>query len=153
MVRSQHQRMSGCLGEEELADTAQEALTAIWSKLATFQGRSRLETWAFGFCMNELLKSIERTQRRLDRQVTLVRDVPQDGSEREPALDTERLHRGLARIGPPGSEVVRLKHFHLLTFAEIAAAMSIPENTAKSHYYRSLEKLRQLLVSAEEGDR
>ena len=41
--------------------------------------------------------------------------------------------------------MIRLKHFQELTFEEISSRLSIPANTAKTKYYRGLEKLRETL--------
>ena len=47
-----------------------------------------------------------------------------------------------ARIGP-----VELAELHDLSTLEIASAMGVPENTAKSRLFRAREKLRHLLAS------
>ena len=49
--------------QEELEEVTQRAMTAIWSKLDAFDGRAKLETWAYGFCAFELRKWRERERR------------------------------------------------------------------------------------------
>jgi DNA-directed RNA polymerase specialized sigma24 family protein len=46
--------------------------------------------------------------------------------------------------------VIRAKHFDGLTFDEIGARLGIPSNTAKTHYYRGIERMRPLLSSMRE---
>ncbi len=48
-------------------------------------------------------------------------------------------------LGSPSSDIVRLRHFDGLTFAEIARELEMPTNTVKTRYYRSLGRLRTLL--------
>jgi DNA-directed RNA polymerase specialized sigma24 family protein len=60
-------------------------------------------------------------------------------------LDFEHVYRGLAQIDPVQECVIRLKHFEHLTFEEIATRLGGNSNTAKTHYYRGLVRLRELL--------
>ena len=52
------------------------------------------------------------------------------------------MQRVLGDLGPPAEEVIRLRHFSDLTFAAIARRLGLSPNTAKSHYYRGLVRLR-----------
>ena len=51
----------------------------------------------------------------------------------------------LGQLPPDQRTVVHLKLWEGLTFAEIAAALDIPPNTAASRYRYGLDKLRELL--------
>ena len=56
-------------------------------------------------------------------------------------------YMGLSMLSPGESEVIRLKHFAQMTFEEIAERLGISANTAKTRYYRGLERLRGWLDS------
>ncbi len=56
-----------------------------------------------------------------------------------------RLERALASLPPAQLEAVVLKVDGGLTFAELAAALGVSENTAASRYRYALEKLRKAL--------
>ena len=64
LVRSMNQHLGRPLKDEELDEVVQDALTSLWVKLGQFDGRSTLETWAYGFCGTQLLKFLERKGRR-----------------------------------------------------------------------------------------
>lgn len=56
-----------------------------------------------------------------------------------------RLENALAGLPAEQRQVVMLKAFEGMTFAEIAEAMAIPANTAASRYRYGIEKLRETL--------
>lgn len=132
------------LDRQELEDVVQETLTAVWNKLAGYDGTASLESWVWRFCELEFLRRLRAKGRgRLVLQETL------EGSAHEPlapaprlALDDERLAEGLEALDSEVGAVVRLKHYEDLTFEAIGARLGISSNTAKTRYYRGLRKLR-----------
>ena len=149
VVRSMHGRLGHPLREEELDEVVQETLAALWAKLERFDGRSALETWAYGFCGTQLIKFLERKRRRSNLSYGLRTEDLSGAAERDEQLsrlEFEWVHAALERLGPPADDVVRLKHFEELTFEEIGQRLSISPNTAKTHYYRALERLREALA-------
>lgn len=149
MVRARHRRLGGPLGPSELEDVIQDVLTAVWGKLDRFEGRSSLESWLYGFCVRELLKTLER-RRRGPRTEGVEEDSlpPTAASGPRPETEYERLHATLERLGPPAEEVIRLKHFAALSFDEIGRRLDLPAGTVKTQYYRGVAKLRTWLGSS-----
>ena len=64
IVRAKNRRIGRPLQPEEEVEVAQEALTAIWAKLHTFEGRSKFSTWLFGFAVTQVLKAVQAKRRR-----------------------------------------------------------------------------------------
>jgi RNA polymerase sigma-70 factor, ECF subfamily len=148
VLRAMHARLGSPLHEDELAEVAQEALAALWQKLERFDGRCALETWAYGFCGTQLIQFLERKRRRdklrygLEADWTGVEATPEELAR----LEFEWVHVALDRLDPTVALVVKLKHFEELTFEEIGTRLSMSPNTAKTHYYRALERLRGALA-------
>ena len=69
------------------------------------------------------------------------------------AADFEGLEGALADLGPPAEGIVRLKHYEGLTFREIGSRLEISPNSAKTHYYRGIEWLRERLAPEADGSR
>ena len=142
------------LSAQELEDTIQSTLLALWGKLASFAGHGSLESWAYRFSHLELLNRLQ-SLRRLPR---FLDDLPGEATgarAREPAADPapdpfehEQLYRALERLEATAADVLRAKHLDGLTFEEIAAREAVPVNTVKTRYYRALEKLRVQLGAA-----
>lgn len=147
MLRERHHRYGSPLSGDELAEVEQETLTALWGKLATFEGRASLETWAYRFTVNELLKGIDRNRRlrRFVRDGQTELDARAEPEREEPRLELDTVHACLDRIGPPAADVIRMRHFESLSFEDIARRSDQPLSAVKARYYRGLERLREML--------
>ncbi len=146
MARSRNRKLASPLSEEELSDVVQNALVTLVAKLGTFEGRSSLETWAYGFVVRELYKGLDRLRRqprRVEWDEDRAAELP---DERDGTGDDYRVvHDTIHAIGPPGSEIIRMKHFERMTFVEIADELEMPLGSVKTSYYRGVERLRALL--------
>lgn len=153
MIASRNARLGSPLGESELEDVFQETVLAMWSKLDRF-GYGSLEAWLYRISTLELLSRL----RKLRRRPALIEDVgaaPPEETTPGPDLqlfEVERVYRGLDTLGPPESDVIRMKLLEDITFEEAAQRLGEPTNTVKARYYRGLRKLRGIL-SREEGGR
>jgi RNA polymerase sigma-70 factor (ECF subfamily) len=153
MLAAKNARLGHLLGAEELEDLAQDTLVSIWRRLDSFAGLATLETWAYTFCQLELanrLRARERRQRGVGGARELGHEAWVDGGEPRhdvlrTAFDYEHLHLAIERVGADDADVLRLKHFEELTFDEIGARLAISPNTAKTRYYRGIDRLRELL--------
>lgn len=131
----------------ELEDVTQSTLLAVWRKIDQYAGTGSLEAWVCRFAFLELMSRLHR-QGRLPRRLEDLGDEALPAAASEPRLDPlqgERLYRALERLDAIQAEVIRLKHLEGLTFEEIGRRVDIPANTAKTRYYRGIERLRERL--------
>jgi RNA polymerase sigma-70 factor (ECF subfamily) len=139
-------RLGRPLDEQELEDLSQETLIVAWRKLASFTGEARLETWSYGLARLELMNAIRSKRRRPEFRTEVPRDEPTDvASPPTEGHDRDVLLVEVARLDPDEGEIVRLKHFEDLTFDEIAARLGLTPSTAKTRYYRGVDRLHQRL--------
>lgn len=131
------------LSEHDIEDLAQDLLVIVWEKLGQFRGTGTLESWLYRFCLLEYMNRVRRLQ-RLPRPFPLLdpRATPTGASGE---ADAEALEALLASLGPPEEEIVRLKHFEDLSFAELGERLGLSPNTAKTRYYRGIQWLRRRL--------
>ena len=147
LVREGHRRMGGSLDVHELEDVVQETLAAIWTKLSTFEGRASLETWAYRFGRNELLKAFDKKRRHHGRVEADAELLGQDENEEEASpIEARTLHEKLEALDPISATIVRDRHFEERSFQEIASARQEPLGTVKTRYYRAIDRLRQSLA-------
>jgi len=138
-------RLSYPLAKEDLEDLVQDTLVSIWRRLDSYRGMASLETWAYRFCRFEMANRL-RSRGRRPRHVTVEGyDAPSDPTT--DLLEFEHVHQALDRIEERDAQIIRLKHFEDRSFDDIGHRLSISPNTAKSRYYRGLERLRQMLLS------
>ena len=147
IVSAINARMGTPLQNEDVNDVAQIALIHLWRKSAAYAGLASLETWAYHFCCLELMNALRR-RRSADRLRVPLEPVENAIESRcGPAFfEHESLHRGLEELDRSQAAVIRLKFFEELTFDEIAQRLALPANTAKTHLYRGLRRLREILV-------
>lgn len=138
-----NRRRGSLFGREELEDLVQETLLTIWKRLPQYEGLSSLETWAYRFCEHSLLNSL-RVRSRRTPVLSLPGGEPAADHDRG-EVDLERVEQAIDRVGSLAARVVRLHHFEGLTFDAIARHLAFPASTIKTHYYRALDRLRELL--------
>jgi RNA polymerase sigma-70 factor, ECF subfamily len=61
--------------------------------------------------------------------------------------EQQQLENAIRQLSPEQREVLMLKLWEDLTFAQIAEVLAIPQNTAASRYRYALERLREILGS------
>jgi len=141
-----------CSGDrEEAEDVLHRSYVKVLDGEAKFDGRSAFKTWLFAV--------IRRTAREQARQSWLrvlrlkrwwQAAEPNEGSA---APDDERvstLRKTLHRLSKRQQEVLHLVFYQDLTIQEAAEVLAMPVGTARTHYERGKERLRQLLQRAED---
>jgi len=128
--------------EADAQDLVQEAILECWRRNANQAPPAAL---VFATLRRRAIDLGRREDRRAGREAAAGVDSPQSWfepvvEERERGRLIEEAMRALPEIY---REVVTLKVWGGLTFAEIAAALEIPANTAASRYRYGLAELRQ----------
>lgn len=153
MVRVVNRRLRRTLSAEGEADASQEIFVQIWGRLATFEGRSTLEGWAWAFAENHIRNKVRKVVSERYRRDESPSALEQQAmpSEDLPTLSRRTAESWLEGLSAAMAECIRLKHFDGLRFREIADKLGVSENTVKARYYRGLKQLRQSL-SKDYGD-
>lgn len=156
ILGARNARAGRVLPIEELEDIAQNVFALIWRKLDTFRGDAPIEAWVYPFCVLQFLNGARRQRRRPQHTEYTDADM-ESATDHAPAssldpLDADWIHAALDRVNRVEAEVIRLKQFGALTFEAISERMGTSTNTAKTRYYRGLEKLRAMLEARFQGD-
>ena len=127
-------------------DVVQEAFVKFWRRNHDVGNRGLL----YATVRSVALDLIRRDSRRARREATAVSGVDQSV---QPEFDIEDdLQRALVAaldlLPAEQREVLTLKIWNELTFAEIATALGISQNTAASRYRYALAALKKNLPSA-----
>ncbi|MED6336087.1 MAG: sigma-70 family RNA polymerase sigma factor [Planctomycetota bacterium] len=150
MIACRNRRLGRPLRPEELEDLTQETLLRIWRKLGAFEGRATLETWVHRFCYLEFSNHLRKHGRQM----------PQASFEEEDAVaapadpdESAQVAHYLRHLPERESQVLHLRFAESLEFPEIATELGVSVSTVKTHCYRGLTKLREMLAPAEEERR
>lgn len=145
-------------------DLAQDALLRALRALPTFRGECQLSTWVYRITVNTWKNRVRSEKRRgLWKMLPLDFLFKKDDEERaapEPAAPDAPLDAGLEsseqgaavqaalmELDEESRAVVVLRELQGQSYAEIAAALEIPEGTVKSRLSRARETLKQKLLS------
>jgi RNA polymerase sigma factor (sigma-70 family) len=139
-----------CCGRDrtEAEDVLQTSYLKVLDGRAIFASRSSFKTWLFGV--------IRRTAAEHRRWRALRRFRPASFDHADPAPDpataaghsesAQRLVGALATLTARQRELLHLVFYQDLTIAEAAVVLGISIGTARTHYERGKQRLRQLLT-------
>jgi RNA polymerase sigma-70 factor, ECF subfamily len=135
---------------EDAADATQTAFLRAYEKLASYDRCNKFFSWLYRILVNECL-NVRRGQRQ-----TVPVDVgiaAPDGplEELEAAERRARVQAALLRLPREQREVVVLRHFADLSYADIADVLELPEKTVKSRLYAARQQLGRWLLGWEAG--
>lgn len=137
-------------------DVADDLTQEVFSKAWQARDRYSEEGNARAYLLRIADRLVVDRSRKAGREVTLdaenweaIEPTSPAAGPRESATNTEsaqQLATALKKLSTAQRRVVLLRYYGRLSFAEIAAAVDCPLNTALSHCRRGLEALREILV-------
>lgn len=133
------------LGIEESKDLFQEVFLQAWRALPQLRSPGAFRTWLFRITIRRARR------RRLARPGPAGLDnldrftAESEGDPIELSEELARMRGSLARLPERQREVVLLRHYEDLSFAEIAAVLGIREDAARANHYQGLKRLRREL--------
>ncbi len=131
-------------GDRQIAeDVTQETFERAFRSFGKFSGRCAVSTWLCQIAKNAYFARV-----RKEKRYVLTDEVPdapaadQNLWEKEQALQT---HRALHKMREPYKEVLTLRVFGELDYAEIAALFQKSESWARVTFYRAKGMLREMM--------
>ena len=144
-----------CNNDELAEEIAQSTFCTIVVKIDQYTEVGRFESWLFRNAMNRLRDEM----RRRKRQAKPVQEEalaglagpgnPQEQTARADTDDLRALRGAMARLSDTDLQVIQLRHYGGLSFAQIAQVLDQPLGTVLARQYRALKKLRQLMGTDE----
>lgn len=128
---------------EAAADVLQEAFLRLHRSRSRFRDVDDLNAFVFTVVRNETYRSLARN-----------RNHATTGEGTEPAVemgspsqgdDSELVLHALNLLSSQERELIQMKVYAKMTFAQIAAVLELPIGTCTSRYRRALEKMRVLI--------
>jgi RNA polymerase sigma-70 factor (ECF subfamily) len=135
---------------DRAADVLQDAYAKVIAGRARFDGRSSFKTWFFG-----VVRLTAREHARFDVRSWLglasdapevPSDAPSPSSQLGRSERARRLASALTKLPDRQREVLHLAFYEDLTLREAAEIMGISIGSARQHYERGKERLRELLA-------
>jgi RNA polymerase sigma-70 factor (ECF subfamily) len=144
-----------CCGRDrnEAEDVLQTSYLKVLDGRAVFAARSSFKTWLFGVIRRTATE--HRRWRALSRfRATSLIDqadpAPDPASELGRSESSLRLLTALGTLPDRQRQLLHLVFYQDLTIAEAADVLGISIGTARTHYERGKQRLRELLASERE---
>ena len=131
---------------EDAMDATQSAFVKAYENLRTFDPSRRFFSWIYRIALNEALNICNRrhNQSELEEEVPGTGDDPEQVCEA--AEEGQAIQRALMNLCEEQRVVLVLRHFHGLSYGEIADVVGVNEKTVKSRLFTARQNLRAELV-------
>jgi len=133
----------------DAADAVQEAFLRVLRYGSSYAGRSSFRTWMLRVTRNTCLDLLRGRRRQRENRAEID---PPDPTPPPEATDPRfaELRQALDALPDGRREVLILRRFHDLPYAEIGELCGISEGAARVRAHRALKQLRQALSSTSE---
>jgi RNA polymerase sigma-70 factor (ECF subfamily) len=134
---------------ERALDLSQDVLTAVWEKMASFEGRSKFSSWLFSVTRNRCIDASRRVDLLADD--TGLADVPDPSPRPDAILDREGDEAWLLRVirkelEPEEQEAIWLRCVEGLSVDDVTRILGIDgASGARAVLQRARRKLRAAL--------
>jgi RNA polymerase sigma-70 factor (ECF subfamily) len=137
-------RMLG--NREDARDATQNAFVKAYRALGKYDPSYRFFSWVYRILVNECLNEL-----RARRPMTTLSDSlvgPGTPVEAVQASESRReVRRAVLQLPPEQREVIVLRHFGGMSYAQLAAALGIPESTVRSRLFGARQRLFEMLAT------
>lgn len=136
------------LNYDDAFDVAQESFLKVWKKLSLFEGRSSFSTWLYRITANTSMDALEKKQMSLVVELSDIFEAP-DPTPEEKAIQNEscaELTKALEQLEPEERELLCLREFNSLSYAELSRYLGLELGTVKSRLSRTRNRLRKILL-------
>jgi RNA polymerase sigma-70 factor (ECF subfamily) len=131
---------------DDALDAAQSTFLKAYERLGSFDLTRRFFSWLYRIAVNE---SSNTRQGRRDSE-PLSEDMVAPGRDPAQELAAQELKdavaKALQQLPAAQRQVVVLRHYAELTYAEIAEVLEIPEKPVKSRLFEARRRLADLLA-------
>ena len=140
---------------EDALDLSQDAFVKAFKAIKTFDLNSPFFPWFYKIIKNHCLNYIKKNQRvRNDSLEELEEetfaqfedDRPDPRDQYADAEQRQHLWKAIDKLKPDFREIIIMKHFHNLSYKEIAEALDIPIGTVMSRLFTARQDLRELMM-------
>lgn len=139
---------------EEAKDVAQDAMLRFFGSLDRFQPERPVLPWLFRIVHNRVRDlQRQRVRRRIDSLDSYLEDTGKEPVSGRPGPEQriqrrqlqQRIWQALSSLSPQHREILILRDYQDLAYAEIASVLGIPKGTVMSRLHAARRSLRGCL--------
>ena len=141
--------------KDEAYDISQEAFIRVYRSAKKFVPEQKFFTWFYSIIANLCKDCLKRREKWDSKQVDIDENdflmVVESNPESQMIMKEQarNLRRAIMALDLADREIIMLKHFRDLPYAEIAVMLNIPRGTVMSRLYYARRKLAKLMSEYE----
>lgn len=131
--------------EDEAKDLTQDVFLKLFTKLNTFQGKSKFSTWLYSFTYNFCVNYVDRDKARKmddvsdsmedhDYYLSEIQDIPDEDLFE---MRVNKLQIALENINPDDKAILLLKYQDDVTVKELQTVLKVGESAVKMRLKRA----------------
>ena len=151
-------QLSADFSHEDTEEICQETFLSVVRNLESFQGKSSFQTWLLRIAANKAMDYRQKMHAAKRGGTTLHVSLNTSGDSDEPppepasrnpgpdallchAESSYLLRQSLDQLGDPCREIIELRYYGDLSYAEIAAELELNPKTVSSRLSKCLDRL------------
>jgi RNA polymerase sigma-70 factor (ECF subfamily) len=152
MVRAHRAALGLMRDEQEAREAAQEALLKAYRARGRYDPTRPFYPWLYRILRNTCFDALARRRTRAVSGLDSDRVASLEPSAADALMageEVDRVRAAMARLTEAHREILGMRHFQDLSYAEMAELLEVPEGTVMSRLYRAR---RALVRALDEGD-
>lgn len=143
-----HRLALSLVGSADAQDMVQDTFARAYRRMDSFDPRYRMSTWLYGICLNRCRDYLKSARRR---EVPTATPEPEGwvvsaDEETDIRARLGRVERAMGQLRPRDREILMLKDFEQLSYAEMREVLgTISLSALKVRVIRARARLRELL--------
>jgi RNA polymerase sigma-70 factor (ECF subfamily) len=127
-------------GDQRAEDLTQETFLAVIRASDRYEPRAQVRTYLYGIAMNLLA-----AERRKQFRDSPAGEIAPEAATNDACDAVLWIRQALGRLDNSEREILMLREYEQLSYAEIAKLLKLPVNTVRSRLFRSRMALRDYL--------
>lgn len=132
---------------EDAKDLAQEVFLRVHQARENYRENGAFQVWLYRIALNAVRDAARRNRRTPNPIEDCDKEFQQDSPEAESQHKelTDAVERAIASLPDTLREVLVLRHYEEMSFAEMSRLLKTPESTLKSRFSLALLRVRDRL--------
>ena len=150
--------MTRLASREDALDLSQETFIRAYNALSEYRGESKLSSWLYRICINCISDHMRSSGKKTT--VSIYPDEEGEGGmelvsedrsfspeeSAELSETTSMVRQAIAALPPEWRDIIVMREYEGMSYAEIAGLLGIEEGTVKSRLNRAKIKIKEFLI-------
>ena len=139
--------LSRLVGSDAVEDVLQEVWVTVYRRIAQLTNPAAFRQWVFRIARSKAFDALRRDRRRNALQLAVSHEAATEETQFVmPEMSDQRVERAIGRLSHEHREVLQLRYFEDLPYAEIASIVGCSIGTIRSRLHHAKSALRAVLT-------